>query len=83
MVASEWWTSVQATTKAVAELLAIAGVKYLVLGEGETYNGDSARRSGNEFLWTFEMGIGHPKCRFSNFVSYGDASTCNNASCLT
>ena len=39
------------TTKAVAELLAIAGVKYLVLGEGETCNGDSARRSGNEFLF--------------------------------
>ncbi|MFV0496454.1 (Fe-S)-binding protein [Mycobacterium sp.] len=39
------------TTKAVAELLSIAGVKYLVLGEGETCNGDSARRSGNEFLF--------------------------------
>jgi Fe-S oxidoreductase len=39
------------TTKAVAELLAIAGVKYVVLGEGETCNGDSARRSGNEFLF--------------------------------
>jgi Fe-S oxidoreductase len=39
------------TTKAVAELLAIAGVKYVVLGDGETCNGDSARRSGNEFLF--------------------------------
>ncbi|AEV71974.1 Fe-S oxidoreductase [Mycolicibacterium rhodesiae NBB3] len=39
------------TTKAVAELLATAGVKFLVLGEGETCNGDSARRSGNEFLF--------------------------------
>jgi Fe-S oxidoreductase len=39
------------TTKAVAELLAIAGVKYLVLGTGETCNGDAARRSGNEFLF--------------------------------
>src|ERR1700742_543023 len=39
------------TTKAVAELFAIAGVKYLVLGTGETCNGDSARRSGNEFLF--------------------------------
>src|SRR6476620_8914669 len=39
------------TTRAVAELLAAAGVKYLVLGEGETCNGDSARRSGNEFLF--------------------------------
>ncbi len=39
------------TTKAVAELLSIAGVKFLVLGTGETCNGDSARRSGNEFLF--------------------------------
>lgn len=39
------------TTKAVAELLSIAGVKYMVLGTGETCNGDSARRSGNEFLF--------------------------------
>ena len=39
------------TTKAVAELLAIAGVKYMVLGAEETCNGDSARRSGNEFLF--------------------------------
>ena len=39
------------TTKAVAELLAAAGVKYLVLGADETCNGDSARRSGNEFLF--------------------------------
>ncbi len=39
------------TTKAVAELLAIAGVKFLVLGAGETCSGDSARRSGNEFLF--------------------------------
>ncbi len=39
------------TTKAVAELLAIAGVKYVVLGAGETCNGDPARRSGNEFLF--------------------------------
>src|SRR6185312_10500945 len=39
------------TTKAVAELLAAAGVKFLVLGTGETCTGDSARRSGNEFLF--------------------------------
>jgi Fe-S oxidoreductase len=39
------------TTKAVAELLSIAGVKYMVLGAEETCNGDSARRSGNEFLF--------------------------------
>jgi Fe-S oxidoreductase len=39
------------TTKAVAELLATAGVKFLVLGDGETCTGDSARRAGNEFLF--------------------------------
>ncbi|HEV7422424.1 MAG TPA: (Fe-S)-binding protein [Mycobacterium sp.] len=39
------------TTKAVAELLATAGVKFLVLGAGETCTGDSARRAGNEFLF--------------------------------
>ncbi len=39
------------TTKAVAELLAVAGVKFMVLGTGESCNGDSARRSGNEFLF--------------------------------
>ena len=39
------------TTKAVAELLSAAGVKFLVLGEAETCTGDSARRSGNEFLF--------------------------------
>jgi Fe-S oxidoreductase len=39
------------TTKAVAELLATAGVKFVVLGTGETCTGDSARRAGNEFLF--------------------------------
>ena len=39
------------TTQAVAELLHMAGVSFAVLGEGETCNGDSARRSGNEFLY--------------------------------
>ncbi|WP_137723948.1 (Fe-S)-binding protein [Prescottella subtropica] len=39
------------TTKAVAELLATAGVKFMVLGAGETCTGDSARRAGNEFLF--------------------------------
>ena len=39
------------TTKAVAELLDIAAVDFLVLGEGETCTGDSARRAGNEFLF--------------------------------
>ncbi|MEV0367608.1 heterodisulfide reductase-related iron-sulfur binding cluster [Nocardia fusca] len=39
------------TTKAVAELLATAGVKFMVLGQEETCTGDSARRAGNEFLF--------------------------------
>jgi Fe-S oxidoreductase len=39
------------TTKAVAELLDIAAVNFLVLGQGETCTGDSARRAGNEFLF--------------------------------
>ncbi|MDO3651314.1 (Fe-S)-binding protein, partial [Nocardia mangyaensis] len=39
------------TTKAVAELLATAGTKFMVLGAEETCTGDSARRAGNEFLF--------------------------------
>ncbi|MGO4617377.1 heterodisulfide reductase-related iron-sulfur binding cluster [Nocardia sp. 2YAB30] len=39
------------TTKAVAELLATAGVTFMVLGADETCTGDSARRAGNEFLF--------------------------------
>ena len=39
------------TTQAVAELLHMAGVKFAVLGEGESCTGDSARRAGNEFLF--------------------------------
>jgi Fe-S oxidoreductase len=39
------------TTRAVAELLHNAGVSFAVLGEGEACTGDSARRSGNEFLF--------------------------------
>ena len=39
------------TTKAVAELLYISGVKFGVLGKKETCTGDPARRSGNEFLY--------------------------------
>ncbi|MEU1208995.1 heterodisulfide reductase-related iron-sulfur binding cluster [Nocardia sp. NPDC005825] len=39
------------TTKAVAELLATAGTKFMVLGQEETCTGDSARRAGNEFLF--------------------------------
>ncbi|MDV3222837.1 (Fe-S)-binding protein, partial [Intrasporangium sp.] len=39
------------TTRAVAELLNLAGVKFAVLGDGEACTGDSARRAGNEFLY--------------------------------
>ena len=39
------------TTRAVAELLNIAGISFGVLGKGETCTGDSARRAGNEFVF--------------------------------
>ncbi len=39
------------TTRAVAELLHIAGVSFGVLGNGETCTGDPARRAGNEFIY--------------------------------
>lgn len=42
------------TTKAVAELLTIAGVEFMVLGDGETCTGDPARRAGNEFLFQMQ-----------------------------
>ncbi|MFI0420138.1 (Fe-S)-binding protein [Spongiactinospora sp. 9N601] len=40
------------TTKAVAELLHIAGVKFAVLGPMEACTGDPARRLGMEFLFS-------------------------------
>src|SRR5699024_977071 len=39
------------TSRAVAELLNIAGVSFAVLGDGESCTGDPARRAGNEFLF--------------------------------
>lgn len=39
------------TTRAVAELLDVAGVSFAVLGDGESCSGDPARRAGNEFLF--------------------------------
>ncbi len=39
------------TTRAVAELLDMAGVSFGVLGNGETCTGDPARRAGNEFVF--------------------------------
>jgi Fe-S oxidoreductase len=41
----------QRTTRAVAELLHEAGVRFAVLGSAETCCGDPARRIGNEFLF--------------------------------
>ena len=40
------------TTKAVAELFHLAGVKFAVLGPMEACSGDPARRMGNEFLFS-------------------------------
>ncbi len=39
------------TTRAVAELLQTAGVRFAVLGDGESCTGDPARRAGNEVLY--------------------------------
>jgi Fe-S oxidoreductase len=39
------------TTRAVAELLHTAEVRFAVLGDGEACTGDPARRAGNEFLF--------------------------------
>ncbi|MFD7956121.1 (Fe-S)-binding protein [Streptomyces ardesiacus] len=44
------------TTKAFAELLHIAGVKFAIMGGGEKCTGDSARRLGNEPLFQ-ELGM--------------------------
>lgn len=41
----------QRTTRAVAELLHVAGVGFAVLGDGEQCTGDPARRAGNEMLF--------------------------------
>jgi Fe-S oxidoreductase len=40
------------TTKAIAELLHTAGVKFAVLGPVEACTGDPARRLGNEFVYS-------------------------------
>jgi Fe-S oxidoreductase len=39
------------TTRAFAELLHIAGVRFAVLGDAEACSGDPARRLGNEFVF--------------------------------
>jgi Fe-S oxidoreductase len=40
------------TTRAIATLLHMAGVKFAVLGPAETCSGDPARRMGNEFVFS-------------------------------
>jgi Fe-S oxidoreductase len=55
-----WWVGcapatdarAQKTARAFAEILTIAGVNFAVLGEMEQCTGDSARRAGNEFLFS-------------------------------
>jgi Fe-S oxidoreductase len=57
-----WWVGcapatdaeAQKTARAFARLLNAAGVNYAVLGKQERCTGDSARRSGNEYLF-FEL----------------------------
>jgi Fe-S oxidoreductase len=44
------------TTRDVATLLHQAGVRFAILGEGETCTGDPARRIGNEFLFQMLAG---------------------------
>ncbi|HEV2451824.1 MAG TPA: (Fe-S)-binding protein [Streptosporangiaceae bacterium] len=40
------------TTRAIAQLLHTAGVRFAVLGPAETCTGDPARRMGNEFVYS-------------------------------
>jgi Fe-S oxidoreductase len=55
-----WWVGcapatdprAQKTARAFAEVLQAAGVEYAVLGPEERCNGDPARRSGNEYLFS-------------------------------
>ena len=44
-------TAGQKTSRAIAEILIEAGVKFAILGDMETCTGDSARRLGNEMLF--------------------------------
>jgi Fe-S oxidoreductase len=54
-----WWVGcapatdqrAQGTARAFARVLQAAGVEFAVLGREETCSGDSARRSGNEYLF--------------------------------
>ncbi len=61
-----WWVGcapatdprAQQTARAFARILNAAGVKYAVLGRQERCTGDSARRSGNEYLF-YELASGN------------------------
>jgi Fe-S oxidoreductase len=62
------------TTRAVAELLDMAGVSFAVLGNGETCTGDQARRAGNEFLFQ-QLGAQNAET-FKEFKVKKVVSTC-------
>ncbi len=61
-----WWVGcapaydprAQDTARAFAKILNAAGVNYAILGELESCTGDTARRSGNEYLF-YEMAKGN------------------------
>ena len=57
------------TTKAFAELLHIAGVKFAIMGGDEKCTGDSARRLGNEFLF---QQLGQENVAMLNMAFGGD-----------
>ncbi|MEI2811614.1 MAG: (Fe-S)-binding protein [Nocardioides sp.] len=62
------------TTRAVAELLNLAGVSFAVLGNGETCTGDPARRAGNEFVF---QGLASANAEtFSTYQVQKVVSTC-------
>jgi Fe-S oxidoreductase len=46
----------QRTSRALAQILNAAGVKFAILGELERCTGDTARRTGNEYLY-YEMAL--------------------------
>ena len=70
------------TTKAVAELLYMADVKFAVLGDGETCTGDPARRAGNELRASLAAaGVGRylglvPNPRFSGVAALPPSCCC-------
>ncbi|MGE3911094.1 MAG: heterodisulfide reductase-related iron-sulfur binding cluster [Chloroflexota bacterium] len=61
----------QKVARSLAGLLQTAGIRFAILGTGETCTGDPARRAGNEYLWQIlagenvatlnELGMGKPE----------------------